>query len=316
MADKIITVKDAKEMADKITGTTPEQKEEEKSFFEELAQAISEVNPEMGGFEELAALLSLDDKQFSILAPVFLDELEKSFASSNDRLLLAQAMNSTDTKVEDIVEAYQAIVTQIDEQLTEAIPTNKRNFLKKMLGIVVNAISETEGTARRIVEVPVVLEDGVQMPEYARAGDAGLDVRANEEVTIAPGETVLIPTGIKMAIPKGYEVQIRPRSGLSLRTKLRIANSPATIDSSYRGDVGLIVENTEPRIKDITYTFDEDGRPVITGIEHGASITIGKGERIAQLVLSEVCAASFYKVDSVDNIGEDRGGGFGSTGTA
>ena len=85
-------------------------------------------------------------------------------------------------------------------------------------------------------------------------------------------------------------------------------------DSGYRDEIGVIIENIESPIKDITYEFDSEGKPIITSIEHGRPYYIGKGEKFAQLVLSEVPTASFYQVDSVDNIGENRGGGFGSTG--
>ena len=83
-------------------------------------------------------------------------------------------------------------------------------------------------------------EDAV-IPTYAHEGDAGMDLYAAEDVIIAPGTSVLVPTGLKMAIPVGYEVQIRPRSGVSLKTALRIPNSPGTIDSGYRDEVNVIM---------------------------------------------------------------------------
>ena len=85
-------------------------------------------------------------------------------------------------------------------------------------------------------------------------------------------------------------------------------------DSGYREEIGVILDNISPKIEDISYEFDEDGKPIITSILHGKSYTIEKGEKIAQLVLAEVCTAAFYEVDSVEGIGDDRGGGFGSTG--
>ena len=133
-------------------------------------------------------------------------------------------------------------------------------------------------------------------PKYETLGAAGMDVRANEEVSIAPGATVLIPTGIYMAIPGGFEVQVRPRSGLSLKTKFRIANSPATIDSDYRGELMLIAQNTGS-LDYLNYKI---------------------GERLAQIVLCPVYQIVWDEVMSKEDLpSTDRGeGGFGSTGTA
>ena len=100
---------------------------------------------------------------------------------------------------------------------------------------------------------------------------------------------------------------------------MRVANAPGTVDAGYRDEIGIIVENVEPPIKDITYEeiFNEDGTIEslkVTSILYGSSYTIGKGQKFAQLVLSEVPKAVLYEVEKVGEIGEDRGGGFGSTG--
>ena len=132
------------------------------------------------------------------------------------------------------------------------------------------------------------------LPKYETAGAAAMDVRANEAVAIRPGETKLIPTGIYVAIPEGYEFQVRPRSGLSYKTKLRIANAPGTIDSDYRGELCIITENTgEDEIK-----FD-------------------LGERVAQIKLAHAPIAEWIHREFKDDLGRTmRGeGGFGSTGT-
>lgn len=133
------------------------------------------------------------------------------------------------------------------------------------------------------------------LPKYETEFAAGMDVRANEDVTIRARETTLIPTGIFMAIPNGYEVQVRPRSGLSLKTKFRIANAPGTIDSDYRGELCIIGDNT-----------------------HGEKeMRISIGERIGQIVIAPVYQIVWDTVLSRDYLGNtDRGeGGFGSTGS-
>lgn len=148
---------------------------------------------------------------------------------------------------------------------------------------------------RENVEVFVeICREGVQIPSYAREGDAGMDVRAAETVVIAPSKTVLIPTGLKVAIPDGFEIQVRPRSGLSLKTPLRVANTPGTIDAGYRDEVCIIMQNTSP----------------------DTALTVEKGERVAQFVLQRVPAIQFKQVESVKDIGNNRGGGFGSTGVS
>lgn len=153
-----------------------------------------------------------------------------------------------------------------------------------------------------------VCREGAVIPTYAKEGDAGMDVCAAEELLIAPGETVIIPTGLKLAIPEGYEIQVRPRSGISFKTPLRISNSPGTIDSGYRDELGIIMTNTsESASDDQIFTIDSKGN-------NKGTYRIRKGDRIAQIVLQVVPMMKFTIVDSVKDIGKDRGGGFGSTG--
>lgn len=153
-----------------------------------------------------------------------------------------------------------------------------------------------------------VCREGVEVPSYAKEGDAGMDVCSAKEVLIAPGETVIIPTGIKLAIPEGYEIQVRPRSGISFKTPLRLSNSPGTIDSGYRDELGIIMTNTsESAFCDKIYDIDTKGN-------YKGTYRIRKGDRIAQIVLQVVPKIKFTIVDSVESIGNNRGGGFGSTG--
>lgn len=151
--------------------------------------------------------------------------------------------------------------------------------------------------------------DGIVLPEYARLGDAGMDVRAAVDTVIMPGETKAVPTGLKLAIPQGYEVQVRPRSGLSLKTPLRISNSPGTIDSGYRDEVCIIISNMFcPCCSDINvYSLDELK-------DNKGAVLIKREDRIAQLVLKEIPVMQFIVTDNISDIGNNRGGGFGSTG--
>ena len=137
-------------------------------------------------------------------------------------------------------------------------------------------------------------DESFELPFYATSGAAGADVRASfpekKSITLPPGERALVPTGLSLEIPPGFEIQVRPRSGLSLKSPLLVVNAPGTIDSDYRGEVNIIMGN-----------FGKDDFV----IEHGL--------RIAQLVLAPVTKASYLEVSSLSET--ERGeGGFGSTG--
>lgn len=145
-----------------------------------------------------------------------------------------------------------------------------------------------------IIDIEVIkLEEDVKLPTYEHNNfdNSGMDFYTTEEIIIHPQQTILIKTGLAMAIPRGLELQIRPTSGNSLKTKLRIANSPGTIDASYRGEIGIIVENIGSN-----------------------KITIQKGAKIAQGVLCPIYHANFIEVDSLDKTSRNKDG-FGSTGT-
>ena len=304
-----------KDAAQGIVQKTQKANEERKGMFEQLMIEVEKVNPALGGFEEVSALLTLPDDQFSIIAPIFLDELEKSLNNVEDKLLLIQAMNVSGTKLEDLRDSYVKLAEAIDIQYAEIISAPKRDFLKRMIGATYNCIAEAEGIAKRVVNVPIELtSEDAKIPTYAHLGDGAVDLYSPADYVIKPGETVLIPCDIKVALPYGYAFLIHPRSGTSLKTKLRVANSIGLIDSQYKGVIGVIIENVDAPIKDIEYEFDENGRPVIKSISHGATYYINKGERFAQMRLVEVPTANFLQVESVGEIGDNRGGGFGSSG--
>lgn len=155
------------------------------------------------------------------------------------------------------------------------------------------------------------------IPEYATDGSAGFDLVAIEDVIISPGETKLIRTGLAFEIPPGYEMQIRPRSGISLRTKLRIANAPGTIDSDFRGEVAVIVENTiDGYHAQDRYPMTIDGGLYETETtQSDGAYNIRKGDRIAQGVIVPIKRASF---EVVTELSETRrgDGAYGSTGTS
>jgi dUTP pyrophosphatase len=143
------------------------------------------------------------------------------------------------------------------------------------------------------IEIPTVASDPECLPNYASELAAGADVKASipDPVVIESGACKLIPTGLRFAIPQGYEIQVRPRSGLALKSQITVLNTPGTIDADYRGEVGVIL------------------------INHGkSSFTVTPGMRIAQIVVAKVERAKFALEESL--VSTSRGeGGFGHTGT-
>ena len=288
----------------------PEVSEEElQKFYEENQDAIDLV----GGLDMFESLMSLDDEQFEQLQSQFLQVFAETLQepkSISEFRALAIAQNYTEETAKADFEMAMAAINEIDF-LSEA----KKDFLKQIYTMVSNQLTEIINPNNKVIRIPCELTEGSVLPTYAHDTDAGLDIYAQEEYTIAPGETIIIPTGIKCAIPEGYAILIQPRSGQSAKTKLRIANTPGLIDAGYRDEIGVIVENIEPPFKDIDYEFDDNGEIHIKSILHGQSYTIAPGQRFAQMRLVQVPKAEFVQVESVGELGEDRGGGFGSTGT-
>ena len=137
------------------------------------------------------------------------------------------------------------------------------------------------------------LDESVPVPRYAKPGDAGADICTRIDLTIEPGERVLAPTGLSIALPVGYAAFVHPRSGLAIKHGVSMVNTPGTVDAGYRGELQIILINHDLR----------------------EAISFKKGDRIAQLVIQKVERAEFVEVETLP--GTDRGsGGFGSTGKA
>lgn len=147
---------------------------------------------------------------------------------------------------------------------------------------------------KKQINVPIFAKTPENLPIYASNDAAGADARAHipQEIILKPGSSALIPTGLKVAIPAGYEIQVRPRSGLALKNQITVLNTPGTIDADYRGEIGIIL------------------------INHGKeNFHIAPGMRIAQLIVSAVIQANFISVEESELSCTDRGtNGFGHTG--
>jgi len=300
-----------------MKANVPKKEEKEIKNIMNLADVLNKDG--INNFEDIAAILSLEDEEFGVISEIMLMETEKALKDSNNKILLKKEMELYGLTQEELINEYSNLMSKLDT-LKKEMKEDRVDFLKRYIGLITNAFTEDMPAGTKIIEIPVELSEGVEIPKYTHIGDAGIDVRALEDYDILPGETKLIKTGIKVAIPQGYEIQVRPRSGLSLKTKMRVANTPGTIDSSYRGEIGIIVDNIDPPIKDITYepVLNEDGtvkKLNITSVLYGAPCHIQKGDRIAQLVLSEVPLAHFYQVENIGVFDSERGeDGFGSSG--
>lgn len=135
------------------------------------------------------------------------------------------------------------------------------------------------------------LDPGLPPPSYAHPGDAGADLFTTVDLTLSPGERAMVPTGIAIALPEGYVALVHPRSGLAARHGVSIVNSPGTVDAGYRGEIKVLLVNLDP----------------------ATSVTLSRGDRIAQLVVQRFERASFVEVDALPE--SERGaGGYGSTG--
>ena len=137
------------------------------------------------------------------------------------------------------------------------------------------------------------LDPELPLPKYAKGGDAGADIVSRIDITLAPGERALVPTGISIALPDGYVALVHPRSGLAIKHGVTMVNSPGTVDAGYRGELQIILINHD----------------------RSESVSFKRGDRIAQLVIQKVERAEFVEVENLP--GSGRGdGGFGSTGRA
>lgn len=193
----------------------------------------------------------------------------------------------------------------LNELLSKCTPENRHDNAWEIEKIV------------HIAEVKVKrLHPDAVIPVKAHAGDAGFDLVAVEDTIIEPGETALIKTGLAFELPPGFEMQIRPRSGVTLKTKLRV--QIGTVDSNYRGEVGVIVDNIKPPSKlKWPFVFSLKGvEPSIDSVKHlDMTYIIRKGDRIAQAIIQRLPDVEIIEVEALGE--SDRGaGGFGSTGVS
>lgn len=273
-------------MAEKID-ISKNQNSTIKSFVEIMSNSSTPLD--QNSLDTFTAMLELDDTKFNAIYDTLMQGINQGFEDESVRQDLIAALRRTPiTNIEEERKSAEDFINTIRE--TEELSENKKNFLISIVEKGILAVIDVIDNPREKIKVQIEkLDSNAKIPEYAHNTDAGADVFALTETTIQSGETTLVKTGLRLAIPKGYEIQVRPRSGLSLKTNLRIANAPGTIDADYRGELCILINNigTEP-------------------------YTINAGDKIAQLVIAPTPMMVFEETSISTET--DRGeGGFGST---
>ena len=266
--------------------------------------------------ELVAGILALDDKEVLAFQEIMIDEMRKAASNKNDLLRIQQEIESTGATIEELIATKDELPKLIEENFGSELSQVKKDFFVRMMDTLIDVFIQASGYEDNIVTIPIELMDYGIEPTYAHDGDAAMDIYSPIECDIAPGETVNIKSGIKVAVPRGYALLVQPRSGQSLKTKLRIPNSPGLIDSGYRGEIGIMLENIESPVQELgeIHSPNTTAAELMQGALYGQSYHIDKGQRIAQMRLVEVPQIKWQKVE---HIGEDtiRGtGGFGSSG--
>ncbi|MCD8210707.1 MAG: dUTP diphosphatase [Prevotella sp.] len=239
--------------------------------------------------EQLINILDLSDSEFLKVYPQFKQTITEVFHSENfQQEILEQMEVSPEEDLEKdkkVFEEFFAVIDS-DDELIEP----KKEMMHIIFGTTLDAIEELQRTRRRHVKVKIKkLNEKAIIPTYAHEGDAGADIYALQDTTIMGGETRVIGTGLAVEVPRGYMLNIYPRSGVSLKTPLRVANGVGCVDENYRGEVGVILHNTSLENYDIK-----------------------AGDRIAQAILLPVPKIMWEEVEEINDT--DRGtDGFGST---
>ena len=291
--------------------------EKQIQIFDEIFGALDGAlgSDEADGLQILGAVLAMPDDAFETVKGSLFDTIKSTFNSPEAKIGFAQMMNQQGLRIEDFSDNLDNLVQAVDEMAAEGVELSdsKKDFLKFIFTTFINTMEESNMISHRVLTIPVeVCRDDTKLPTYATNGSAAMDIYSPAEYTIGPGECIIIPTGLKVNLPIGYALLIQPRSGMSRKTKLRVANTPGLIDSDYHEEIGVIVENIDPPLKD--FEIQQDGEAILQGPLYGSSFTIGKGERFAQMRLVEVPLVNWLPVESLGSFENDHGKGFGSTG--
>lgn len=253
----------------------------------DIKEILSKTGSNNDALEQFFAILDLPDEQFKTITKEFNKQVDEVLNTTETRSsILAQlktipALNNKQEE-EGLNQAIESIKS--NSELSDIKKEFLVNFLEKIKVVMIEIID----SMREKIEVQIQkIHENAVLPQYANSSDAGADIFAIEDTTIKPHTTVIIPTGLKVAIPAGYMIQIYSRSGLAAKSPLRIANSVGIIDHLYHKEIGVIIENTS-----------------------NLSYTIKKGDKIAQMLIAPTPMISWKEVNDIEDTGR---GGFGST---
>lgn len=258
-----------------------------KNETKDLIKVLGNNDPSAYGV--ILSALQIDDKDFENAYPALEESISKVFEDKMVRKNIWEELNTKATTLEIEMESINAMKEIIDSE--DSLSERKLDMLKLFINYIENITKEFFANPRPQIPVKIKkLRPDAVIPKYAHIEDAGADVYATEDITIKPNATVVVPLGFATSFSPCYRIQVVPRSGLSLKTKMRIANAPGTIEGNYRGEYGVIIDNIS-----------------------GVSIEIKKGDRIAQIMIELNYMMVFEEVDELED--SDRGtGGFGSSG--
>ena len=288
------------------------------NIYEEIFGALDTVfdDGETNGLRIIGAVLALPDEQFEAIKANLFDSIEATFNEPATKVAFAQMINQQGLRIEDFSDNIDNLVQAVEELTVEdmELSDSKKDFLKFIFATFINSMEDSKMVSRRVISIPIeICREGAKLPAYATDGSGAMDIYSPEEYVIGPGESIMIPIGIKVDIPIGYGLLIQPRSGLSRKSKIRIPNTPGLIDSDYHEEIGVIIENIDSPVKDVQLELGDNGE-IIDGTLHGSSFTIGKGERFAQMRLVEIPLVNWLLVSSLGSFKNDHGLGFGSSG--
>lgn len=289
------------------------------NIYEEIFGALDTVfdDGETNGLRIIGAVLALPDEQFEAIKANLFDSIEATFNEPATKVAFAQMINQQGLRIEDFSDNMDNLIQAVEELTVEdmELSDSKKDFLKFIFATFINSMEDSKMVSRRVISIPIeICREGAKLPAYATDGSGAMDIYSPKEYVIGPGESIMIPIGIKVDIPIGYGLLIQPRSGLSRKSKIRIPNTPGLIDSDYHEEIGVIIENIDSPVKDVQLELGDNGE-IIDGTLHGSSFTIGKGERFAQMRLVEIPLVNWLPVSSLGSFENDHGKGFGGTGT-
>ena len=205
--------------------------------FEKLSEnALEDIDkilddPKANGLDVLAVLLAMPDEDFEIIRPLFQEEMAKAYEDPQNQIAMVKMFAQSGISIDDIVNNSDEVINELFNNGDIDLSDSKKDFIKFLFLSAANSISSSTINPAHTVEIPVVLcRENAKLPTYATNGAGAMDIYSPEEYTIECGKTVIIPIGIKVAIPHGYGLLIQPRSGMSARMKIRIPNTPGLID--------------------------------------------------------------------------------------